>query len=256
MIRNIILILGIGLCAACGNEQAEKNIRAASQKRLTDAEALLQQAVISHGGRLYDHAHYQFVFRNKVFTFKNGDHGYVYTASQDKDGQVIVDNLENGTISRSIDGVKQTLTDKEKRQHTESLNSVIYFATLPHKLLDPAVNLRIVGETTIKDKSYDILEVTFDEEGGGEDFDDQFHYWINKADHTIDYIAYNYITNGGGVRFRSAYNRRVVDGIIFQDYVNYKTEIGTPLIDLPKLYEKGELNELSKIETEEVINLK
>ena len=62
--------------------------------------------------------------------------------------------------------------------------------------------------------------------------------------------------NGGGVRFRSAYNSRNVGGIIFQDYVNYKAEMGTPLGDLPKLFEQGRLKELSKIDTENVINLK
>jgi len=62
--------------------------------------------------------------------------------------------------------------------------------------------------------------------------------------------------NKGGVRFRSAYNRRVIDGIIFQDFINYKAKIGTPLFDLPSLYEKGELEELSRIETKDIQNLK
>ena len=256
MIKIVTLILGIGLFSACGTDPAQKEVPAATQKILTEAQALLQQTFIAHGGERYDQANYQFVFRKKAFTFKHSPDGYTYTSRGEKDGKMIFDNLENGTLTRTIDGVNQDLTDKQKGSYSESLNSVIYFATLPHKLLDPAVNLEIVGETIIKEKSYDILEVTFDQEGGGEDFDDQFHYWINKGDHTIDYLAYNYKTNEGGVRFRSAYNRRVVDGIIFQDYVNYKAEIGTPLIDLSGLYEQGELKELSKIETEVVNSLK
>ena len=254
--KNVTLILGTVLLIACGGDPVKQEATEAIQNILTEAQALLQQAFIAHGGERYDEAHYQLVFRKKTFTFKNSADGYTYTSSLEKDGKAIFDKLENGVISRTIDGVKQDLTEKQKANYSESLNSVIYFATLPHKLLDPAVNLEIVGETIIKEKSYDILEVTFDQEGGGEDFDDQFHYWINKGDHTIDYLAYNYKRNEGGVRFRSAYNRRVVDGIIFQDYVNYKAEIGTPLIDLPGLYEQGELKELSKIETEVVNSLK
>ena len=68
----------------------------------------------------------------------------------------------------------------------------------------------------------------------------------------MDYLAYNYKVNGGGVRFRSSYNRRNVGGIIFQDYINYKAEVGTPLKDLPTLYENDKLKEVSRIDTENV----
>ena len=61
--------------------------------------------------------------------------------------------------------------------------------------------------------------------------------------------------NGGGVRFRAAYNTRTVGGILFQDYVNYKAPVGTPLADLPVLYEKEELKKLSVIATESVVKL-
>ena len=101
-------------------------------------------------------------------------------------------------------------------------------------------------------ENYDVIEVTFKQEGGGKDFEDQYYYWINKKSHTMDYLAYNYKVNGGGVRFRSSYNRRNVGGIIFQDYINYKAEVGTPLKDLPTLYENDKLKEVSRIDTENV----
>jgi len=247
-----IAVLTSLLSFACSNGAVSNTPKTTTPKRLTEAEALLKQTLVAHGGERYDHAHYQFTFRKKQYTFKNSDTGYTYSSESKKDGQLIVDRLDNGSITRKVDGLEIQLTSKEEGQYSESLNSVIYFATLPHKLQDPAVNIEIVGETIIQSKKYDILQVTFDEKGGGKDHDDQFHYWINKADHTIDYLAYNYKTNKGGVRFRSAYNRRVVDGIIFQDYINYKAEIGTPLRDLPTLFENNELKELSRIETEDV----
>jgi hypothetical protein len=54
---------------------------------------------------------------------------------------------------------------------------VIYFAS--YKLQDASVNRKFIEETTIKDKQYDVVGVTF-QDGGGKDFDDEFHYWINK----------------------------------------------------------------------------
>ena len=121
---------------------------------------------------------------------------------------------------------------------------------------DKAVKKSYQGTTTIKGKTYEILEIRFEQEGGGRDHDDVFHYWINQESNVIDYLAYNYQVNGGGVRLRSAYNSRNIGGIIFQDYVNYKADIGTPLGDLPKLLEQGKLKELSRIETENVVQLK
>ncbi|MEM6684614.1 MAG: DUF6503 family protein [Bacteroidota bacterium] len=225
-------------------------------KVVDKATEILQAAIKAHGGIIsYSTAHYQFVFRGKTYTFKTGGNGYTYTVESVKDGRNIKDIIQNEKFSRQVNSKTVAIPEKEKNSAKSALNSVIYFATLPYKLGDVSVNESYVEETTIKGKKYDVLKVTFDQEGGGEDFEDEYHYWINQETKKIDYLAYNYHVNGGGVRFRSAYNVRVVDGITFQDYINYKAEVGTPLKDLPALYEKGSLKELSRIETENVINL-
>ena len=158
------------------------------------------------------------------------------------------------TLSDTLIQKKQSLSTEDAGKYGEALNSVIYFATLPHKLQDASVHKTFVEETTIKGKKYDVIQVTFGQDGGGKDFDDEFHYWINKQTHKIDYLAYNYRTNDGGVRFRSAFNTRVIDGLTFQDYINYEAPLETDLKDLPKLYEQGKLKEVSQILTENVVN--
>ncbi len=227
-----------------------------SKKALTKSEKILAKAYNSHGGKKYDTAHYEFIFRKKKYTFHNKNSNYTYTVTYEKDGLINIIELNNNGLIRKVAGKKMELTKKEYDSHFSSLNSVIYFATLPHKLYDPAVKKSYKGETTIKEKEYDVVEITFNEEGGGQDHDDEFYYWINKETNQIDYLAYNYQVNNGGVRFRSAYNQRMVSGILFQDYINYKAEIGTPLADLPALFEKEKLKKLSVIETEKVVNLK
>jgi hypothetical protein len=251
---------------SCQNEQAQseqseepltEEITAVPEatEPATSSDQLLAKAVEAHGGEGYDTAHYGFTFRKKAYTFKNDDNRFLYTVTSEKDEKKIVDRLENGQLTRTIDGEQVELTEKQNASATEALNSVIYFATLPHKLLDPAVNLERQTAVSIKDNSYDVLKVNFDEAGGGTDHDDNFRYWINQKTDRIDYLAYDYRTSGGGVRFRSAYNPRIVGGILFQDYVNYKADVGTSLDDLPALYEQGQLKELSRIETEEVVAL-
>ena len=69
----------------------------------------------------------------------------------------------------------------------------------------------------------------------------------------MDYLAYSYETDGGGIRFRAAYNPREINGLRFQDYVNYKPQgLDVALKDLDYLYEQGSLIEVSKIELENV----
>lgn len=249
-ILSLTILLSISI-VSCKTAKENKQTHSTSDR----ATYLLNQAVKAHGGGLYQNANYQFTFRENVYTFKNNGNQYRYTALKKKDGTTTYDVLDNNQLQRTINGVDQNLSDADQTKYSGGINSVIYFATLPYKLQDPAVNKSYVGNTTIKDKKYEILEITFDQEGGGSDHDDTYHYWINRETHLIDYLAYNYSVGKGGVRFRAAYNTRNVDGIVFQDYVNYKAEVGTALIDLPKLYESDQLTKLSVIATENVINL-
>lgn len=218
----------------------------------TKGEQIIIDAVDAHGGERYFSAHFQFDFRNTRFTFENDKENFQYTRTFQKDGKEYYDRMNNLEFVRQIDGKESILDEKKIDQAKESINSVIYFATLPYKLLDKAVHKKFIGEASIKGKDYKVIKVTFDQEGGGKDYDDTYHYWINKENNVVDYLAYNYQVNKGGVRFRVAYNPRIVGGILFQDYINYKAEVGTPLIELPKLWEEGKLKELSKIETENI----
>ena len=189
------------------------------------------------------------------YFFKNDNHNYEYTKIIKKDNNITIDVLKNGKLYRTVNGDTVSLNEKQIKGATGGINSVIYFATLPHKLNDASVNKTYIGDITIKEKNYAVLGITFNQEGGGEDFDDQYRYWINTETKKIDYLAYNYSVNNGGVRFRAAYNKRGVDGITFQDYTNYEAEVGTPLDQLPELLETRKLKEFSKIKTEDIINL-
>ncbi|MDA9038383.1 deoxyribose-phosphate aldolase, partial [Flavobacteriaceae bacterium] len=118
---------------------------------------------------------------------------------------------------------------------------------------DPAVISEFIGTTTIYEKSYWTLKVRFSEDGGGEDFQDEYRYWIDPDTGYIHYLAYNYLTDGGGVRFRRAKNIRKEKGFVFQNYTNYKPHKKyTALDSLPLLFEMGKLIEISQIENKNI----
>ncbi len=223
-------------------------------KIVTKADTIISNAISAHGGNLYETANYSFVFRDKKYSFKNNNNIYIYSSEIEKKDSIIKDVLTNDKFERYINNKLQVLTEEENSKYTEALNSVIYFATLPHKLKDVSANKKYIEERSIKGEVYEVIEVTFKQEGGGKDFEDEFYYWINQKTNKIDYLAYNYKVNKGGVRFRSAYNTRIVGGITFQDYINYEAPLGTPLKVLPKLFEEGKLKELSRIEIENINN--
>jgi len=232
---------------------SEANI---ASKEMRKADTLIAETIKAHGGGLYETAFYGFTFRDKYFTFENNGGSYTYTMSLIEHGDKLRYTLKNGKFTHTKNGAVTELSAKDVAKYTEDVNSVVYFATLPYKLNDNAVNKSYGGNTTIKGQNYDVIAVDFDQKGGGIDYEDKFMYWINSETKTLDYLAYSYETNVGGVRFRSAYNPRTIDGIRFQDYINYEVAKGTPLKDISALYEKGELKELSRIDTEDIVNLK
>lgn len=215
-------------------------------------DILINQVIKAHGGVAYDSAHFQFVFRDITYRFQNKGEEYIYEREGVIKGDSIHDILNNGQLSRVKNGVQVNLEPEEAKKYAESINSVIYFATLPYKLKDEAVIPKIKDTIQINAIDYQVIQVKFKQEGGGTDFEDEYYYWINEDTKEIDFLAYNYQVNGGGVRFRSAYNKRRVNGILFQDYINYKAPVGTPLNRLPNLWESNRLEELSRIETESI----
>ena len=161
--------------------------------------------------------------------------------------------LPTNASRATVDEQPITLNEEDRNNYGNSLNSVVYFVLLPYPLNDPAVNKEYVEETMVRDEPYHKIRVTFEQEGGGDDFDDEYIYWIHRDRHTIDYLAYSFHVNGGGTRFREAYNVREIEGIRFADYVNYESAVADfELENYDQLFEAGEVEELSRIETKNI----
>ncbi len=219
-----------------------------------EAQSIVNQAIEVHGGKSrYANLEVNYTFRDKSYYLNQNEDGrYEYHRSFEKDGQHIKDVLTNDGLVRYVNDKAIQLPDTTANKYANSVNSVHYFALLPYRLNDIAVQKEYKGKIDIKGQTYHAVKVTFSEEEGGEDFDDVFYYWFHAEKGTMDYIAYSYETDGGGVRFRSVSNVNEVKGIRFQDYINFKAPIGTPLTELPKMYEANKLEELSNIELEQI----
>ncbi len=215
-------------------------------------QRVVDKAIAAAGGEKYLHSSIEFDFRGRHHKGSREGRKFSYERifKNEKDStQTIHDIVSNDGFKRFINDTLTTVPDSMAVKYTSSVNSVLYFALLPYGLNDASVNKKFLGETTIDDKTYYKIEITFNKEGGGEDHDDRFIYWINTADYTIGFLAYSYAEDDGiGYRFRKAFNSRKVNGILFSDYINYAQNGKIQLEDLEELYKKDELKELSRIE--------
>lgn len=246
------------LLIACKNDRAtvDEAVESAEkfeQPKLT-GNFIVSQAITSAGLDALNHSDVRFQFRDKTYRAKRNDGQFELSRSFTEEGNKIEDVLNNEGFERFVNGKKQVVVDSMVAKYAASINSVHYFSVLPFGLNDGAVNKTLLSDETIKGQDYFRVKVTFDEDGGGEDFDDEFIYWFNTETFALDYLAYSYAEDDGkGFRFREAFNARTVEGIRFADYNNYKPKFEDVILEnLGALFEASELELLSKIELENV----
>lgn len=214
---------------------------------------IINQAISRYGGSGFENCEIEFDFRDKHYKFIHKNGKYSYSRIFNQDTVEVIDVLDNESFQRTMDGVVQDLDEKKVRAYSNSVNSVAYFALLPYKLGDPAVRKEYLGQETIKDQDYHKFLIYFDQNEGGEDFEDRFVYWFSEEELNMDYFAYSYDTEEKGLRFRAAKNKRRVGELVFQDYENFKADPESmKLEDLGSLYNSGKLELLSTIDLENI----
>jgi hypothetical protein len=225
-----------------------------SDKKLT-AQQIIDKTMVASGADKVANSQITFKFRDKKYIAlrKKGYFklGRVY---KNKSLEMIEDLVSNDGYSRYLNGHEfPELEELTAKNNKNAVNSVHYFSVLPYGLNDKAVRKKLLPSSTVKGKEYYKIEVTFSENGGGEDFEDVFIYWIGKKDFLIDYLAYSYHTNGGGKRFRVLKEQCSKNGIRFVDYHNYKPlNKSISLIDSDKAFENNQLEKVSEIVLEDI----
>lgn len=225
----------------------------------SDSSALTAQEIIDKsievsGGNRYNVSQISFDFRNKTYVLEPSNGQRIMKRISKTDSTVIVDVRIPGSFERFVNDSIVVVHDTMAIKYANAINSVHYFAYLPFGLNDRAVKKELLGSAHIKRKDYHKIKITFDQKDGGEDFDDTYVYWFNKETFKPDYLAYEFHVDGGGMRFREAYNERYVDGIRFVDYKNYKPKKrAVSIYKIDRLFQEDELELLSKIELNAIL---
>jgi hypothetical protein len=241
-------LVSVLLTSACfGTEEVDV--------RLEGAAGIVEDAVRRHGGDLFEHARISFKFREAEFDVLQDGGSFRYERRYtDGEGRSVVEAMDNEGTYMEVDGEPVELTPEERYRVETVVNSTVYFGFLPFRLLDPAAHHRDLGPIEVLGQPYRMIEVTFDRDGGGTDWEDRFIHWIHEEERTLDYFAYRYHRDGGGTRFRRGINRREVDGLLIQDFENYRAteDAVTDIAEYTRLMESGALELLSVLELEQV----
>jgi hypothetical protein len=243
-----LVILSLTLFS-CKNESTSRN------DNLLSAEEIVNKAIEVSGGNAFSNSEIHFDFRDISYSAIRNNGLFRLERFFKNDLQdSIRDVLSNEGFKRYVNGNQIIVPDSLATLYAASVNSVHYFSVLPYGLNDEAVNKTLVGEEAIKDKLYYKIKVTFDENGGGEDYEDVFIYWINKNNFEIDYLAYSYNEpDGKGLRFREAYDVKYLKGLRFANYRNYKPKLDdTSLLNLDIAFKNDELDLVSIIELKNI----
>ncbi len=216
------------------------------------AEEVVARAIEEAGGDRYGKSHIEFEFRDRTYSSHWENGRQVLKRITTTDSAVIVDTRKGEDFERTIGDSVVVVPDSMAGRYSRSVNSVHYFAYLPHGLDSRAVNKELLGIVELDGRSYYKVRVTFDKQGGGEDYQDIFVYWFDTETFRPGFLAYEYYTDGGGLRFRQGYNDRTVGGLKFLDYKNFKAEAPVPVTELDSLFELGQLEELSVIELQNI----
>jgi hypothetical protein len=211
-----------------------------------DARKIIEKSIKAHGGKQYEKFKISLDFRQFHITLMHNKGSFQYERTTlDSIKNTWRDVLNNNGFYREKNGVKVELSEKDRLRYFEGINSQAYFLLLPYKLIDKAVNLTYLGEGVVEGKKQYKIQVSFNKEGGGIDYDDVYCYWINQDTNLIDYLAYS----TGGPRFRKATIRHNFGDIIFQDYENYEIKDKTiPTHTYDRIFTEGGAKLLSKIE--------
>ncbi len=248
-----LLFLFFVFSLSCSSPSGSSNV---AEEKPDSAQWIVDRAIEAQGFDQIANKQIAFDFRDKHYTAIYAEDGsYVFTRSFQKGDSLILDSLTNLEFKRYINENEQEISDEWRARYAASVNSVLYFALLPYRLNDEAVIKTYAGKQKLEEKTYDLVRLSFKQEGGGEDFDDEYLYWFNDKTGKIDYLAYNYAEEDGrGVRFRKAFEAHEVDDFIFNQYLNYGTDNGdVELSSLGDSLEMGRLELLSQIVNENIV---
>ncbi len=199
--------------AALGEQPAE-----------TSRPAIVDRAIEHHGGELYRHSETGVDLCSKsgcfhVVALLDGDR-FVYTVAGTSGGARLEVRSSNDALEVRRDGEPLAVEPGGEQKYRDWAMARVYFCFLPFRLGDPSVRHQDLGLVDWDGRRLHKVKVTF-EAGTSTGAGDEYVYWFDPESARLEYFAYSYDDNGGGLRFRRTVRHRRAGGLLFSDQENF-----------------------------------
>ncbi len=186
--------------------------------------AIVERAIEHHGGEIYRHSETELAVCSKSGCFDvkarlDGDRWAYDVAGRSGDSRLHVHSAHDALTVRRDGAAEAVAADREQKFRDWAMARV-YFCFLPFRLNDPSVHQQDLGLVDWDDRRLHKVKVTF-EAGTSTDAGDEYMYWFDPETGRLEYLAYSYDDNGGGLRFRRAVRHRRIGGLLFFDQENH-----------------------------------
>ena len=254
----VMFFLSALVLAGCADNTHDAPGSSAASEEISRADSIISRAIATHGGSALDQSVVEFDFRGEHFRIRHDDGKFSYARTyRDTLGRTLRDVMTNDSTYRLVNGRQAEITAEDERSLISNVNATTYLALVPYFLDAPAVRNQYIRRDTVRGEAYHLIEVTFQQQGGGRDWQDRYLYWFSTDDAAMEYFAYGYGLAPGeepGSRFREAFNVRRRGGIRFADYRNYSSDtLGVDnMARYGDLLEAGELRLVSTVELDSI----
>ncbi len=223
---------------------------AAVQRRL----AIVDRAIEHHGGEIYRHSETELDLCSKSGCFRlvtrvDGDR-WVYTVSGRSGGSQLRVHSAHDALVVSRNGVEESVEAGKGQRYRDWAMARVYFCFLPFRLNDPSVYKQDLGVVDWNGRRLHKVKVTF-EAGTSTDAGDGYMYWFDPETARLEYFAYSFETDGGGLRFRRAVRHRRIGGVLFFDQENLGVDgPGLSVDAIDAAYVRDSLRQISTVRLE------
>ena len=217
---------------------------------------IVARAIEHHGGELYRASETELDVCSKSGCFHvvarvDGDR-FAYTVS----GKVREVRREvrwsNDALEVRENGTPVAVEPEREQRYRDWAMARVYFCFLPYRLDDPSVIQHELGLVDWEGRRLHRVKVTF-EPGTSTDAGDEYMYWFDPETARLEYFAYSYDDDGGGLRFRRAFDHRRVGGLLVFDQDNYGVEgPGLSVDAIDPAYVKSRMRHISTVRLEQI----
>ena len=217
---------------------------------------IVTRAIEHHGGEAYRGSETELDVCSKSGCFHvvarvDGDR-FAYTVSGKSDDPRREVRWSNDVLEVRENGAAVAIEPGKEQRYRDWAMARVYFCFLPYRLDDPSVIQHDRGLIEWDGRRLHKVKVTF-EPGTSTDAGDEYLYWFDPETARLEYFAYSYDDDGGGLRFRRAVRHRRVGGLLFFDQENLGVEgPGLSVEAIDPAYVQSRMRHISTVRLEAI----